>query len=222
MKKTIADKTQTTSRIDLFDGVKLPVKIKRRVAREVGELLIDETLLAVGNAKSPLSGQTFPGLSKKYKKFKESKNRLGIPNLEFKGDMLDAFKSKVTPQGLLDMGVFGKQARKADGHNNLSGDSKLPLRRFLLDEGDTYKGPIVSQIDSIIGEALASEFRLPKRKLAKVETKKEFFDIMRRQFTGLTDIQIIAAVIAQPDLFDELVSLGLLRFLRKDGRDNKN
>ena len=214
VKKTIANKTQTTSRIDLFDGVKLPVKVKRRVAREVGELLVDETLLAVGNSKSPLSGQTFPGLSKEYKKFKLSKNRPGKPNLEFKGDMLDAFKSKVTSNGLLDMGVFGKQAPKADGHNNLSSKSSLPLRRFLPDESDSYKGAIVSQIDSIVNEAVAESVTVPRQKLAVVETKAQFFSVLRESLNIVQQVKIIDVILGNEKLLNMVTELGLTRFLR--------
>ena len=220
VKKTIANKTQTTSRIDLFDGITLPTRVKRKVAREVGELLIDETLVAVGNSKSPLSGHSFDKLTQKYKKFKQSKNRRGVPNLELSGDMLDAFKAKVTKTGLLEMGVFGKDAPKADGHNNLSGKSSLPLRRFLPGKEDSYKRPVISQIDNLIADAVATSSKLPKQRLANIQTKREFFNVMRDTFVGLTQVQISNAILADPDLLEEFTALGLTRFLGSNGKGN--
>lgn len=214
VKKTHSTAVKTSSEIDLFDGIKLPNAAKKKVAKEVGELLIDATLLKVGNQKSPIEGLGWSKLSKKYKAFKLSKNRPGEANIEFSGKTLDAYKAKVKSNGILEMGVFGnKTAPIADGHNNLSGKSSLPLRRWLPDKGDTYKGDIQSDVDSIIREAVAKNAKLPKNKLRGVTSKNELLDILEDTFPGSSESQIIDAIIAEPALLDELSDLGLLELL---------
>lgn len=53
--------------------------------------------------------------------------------------MLDAMTVKAA-NGKITVEISGKQGDKADGHNNHSGDSQLPLRRFIPKEGeDTFR-----------------------------------------------------------------------------------
>jgi len=212
--KAVATPNQTSSEIDLFDGLDVPVKIKKAAAREIGELLVDAVLIQVGNQKSPLKGLPWPKLSKKYKAFKLSKNLPGKANIEFSGKTLDAYKFKVKPSGNIELGVFGKKtAPIADGHNNISGDSKLPLRRWIPAEGDEFKPDIAEQAEKIVREAIAKGAKINKTSLKGVTTKAELLSVLRETFVGSSETQIIDAILAEPALLDELVELGLADLL---------
>lgn len=120
---------------------------------DIGNYLIEQTLQDVGSARSPVTGRSFKDLSKKYKKLK-SKLASPIPNLELKGDMLDAYKFKKTSDGI-EIGIFNrKQAQKADNHNKFSSESletKVPARPFIPKEGrDNYRPDIRKEISRII------------------------------------------------------------------------
>ncbi len=211
--KTNATANKTSSEIDLFEGISLSLEAKRRVAEEAGELLIDSILKDVGGAKSPVSGDRFPRLSKSYKKFKESQNLGGSANLEFTGDMLDNLSFNVSRSGKLEIGVFGQEAHKADGHNNFSGDSTLPLRQFLPKEQQVYRQGIKSQIDSILREAIAKNIKLPVRKLQAVETKEQFFTVMSEIFPNVSRAKIVEALLSDEQVIRSITDLGLIRFI---------
>lgn len=214
VKKTIASSSKTASEIDFFEGIKLPRKAKREAAKEIGELLLDSTLVKIGNAKSPIAGAGWPALSKDYRKFKISKNRPGEANIEFSGDTLDSYDFNVKPSGVLEMGVFGGDtAPIADGHNNISGKSDLPTRQWLPKQGDRYSSDIMSNVDDIIARSIAKNARISRRKLSKVKSKTELFDVLGEIFQGLTRGQITDAIVNEPELLTELTALGLLDFL---------
>jgi len=73
------------------------------------------------------------------------------PNLELEGDMLDALTFETTSSGIT-VGIFedSGQADKADGHNNFSGKSKLPLRRFIPKSDEEFKGSINTGVRQIL------------------------------------------------------------------------
>lgn len=127
--------------------------MKLKIASDVGDFLLEQILLAANEAKSPVSGERFPVLSKEYKKKKIAEGLGGSPNLTYEGDLLDAITFKPTAKGI-EIGWWGDQAGKADGHANFSGRSKLPQRRLLPDEGQTFKRPIQSEIEAIIAEEI--------------------------------------------------------------------
>ena len=215
VKKTTATRNELSTEIDLFEGIRIPKSEKVRVAKEVGEFLKDEIAKAVGSSKSPLQGGRWPGLSREYKKFKRSQNLPGEANLEFSGDMQDNFKEEVTASGALKLGWFNdsENAKKADGHNNFSGSSDLPLRRQIPSEDDQFKSEIRRGVDSIIAEAVATNVRLPVRKLQAVTTKTGLFAILSELFPGFTRPQIRDAVLGDDILRDRLNRLNLLRFI---------
>jgi len=132
-------------------GVDLPAGAdKDDVLEEVGQYVVEEILSYVANKNSPVQGHgNFPALSKEYRKRKIESGRPGVPDLVFDGDMLDALNHG-TRGTQVRIEVTGSEADKADGHCNLSGDSDLPLRRFIPDEGETFKKPIVDGIARII------------------------------------------------------------------------
>ena len=124
---------------------------QRTIAKnEIGELIIREILNYVQDGNSPVQGKgSFKKLSDKYAKLEKGGDK--NPNLELNGDMLDALTYETRSGSAIEFGIFDKtQAPKADGHNNFSGDSKLPLRRFIPDEGENLKRDIESKIETVI------------------------------------------------------------------------
>lgn len=129
---------------------------KREILEEVRDFVLESVLDTVGDARSPVargSGGAYPwkrSLSKGYKEFKKGKGRL-IANMELSGDMLDAVRAPIRGSTIT-LKVGGKEGDKADGHNDHSGDSDLPLRRFVPSEKDkdTFTKPILSGIKRII------------------------------------------------------------------------
>ena len=68
--------------------------------------------------------------------------------------MLDAIKSSASGNQI-EIKITGKQGSKADGHNNHSGKSQLPARKFIPDgkKGETYSRTIIEGIRTIIDDA---------------------------------------------------------------------
>lgn len=123
---------------------------RREALSEISEFVLEQVLSHVGDQNSPVAGYgKFPALSKSYKEFKRSEGGTPVPNLELSGDMLNALKVKSTREGTIVMQITGKQGDKADGHNNHSGDSSLPLRRFIPAEDETFKRGILEGIARI-------------------------------------------------------------------------
>lgn len=128
------------------------VKNKRELLKASADYALEQTLEHVARGESPVEGHgKFPALSPKYKAKKKASGRPGAPDLFFEGDMLPDLKTKTS-----DTVWIGhknkKQAAKADGHNNHSGESELPLRRYVPDEGETFKKSIRQGIKRIIRE----------------------------------------------------------------------
>lgn len=211
--RTKATSSETSSEIDLFEDVKLPRAVKVQIAEEAGSILQDIILKSVGGAKSPISGESWPGLSPAYKKFKQNQNRPGKANMEFSGDMLDSLDSDVSASGKLTLGYFGDEAEKADGHNNFSGKSDLPQRRSLPGVDQTFKKGAVAQIDDLIAEAVADSVKLPVRRLQNVKTKKDLFNILSEVFPGRSRNSIRDAILNSDDMLRQLSGLDLLQLL---------
>jgi hypothetical protein len=142
---------RTTAKIDLgLTG--LPQSLKKKIQDDVGEFLVEQVLLSVGEAKSPVSGESFRALSKEYKQKKIDLGGTGAPNMELNGDMLDSLTYKKTGNGI-ELGFFDEQAWKADGHLKFSGEeNNTPKRRFLPAQGQKFKSAIEIEIERIIQE----------------------------------------------------------------------
>jgi hypothetical protein len=125
---------------------------KRDVLDEISDYVKESILDSVGSQQSPVKGYAWPKLSTKYKKWKEGEGNPGVADLVFSGDLLDALQVKKTRDGKIRVIIEGSQAPKADGHNNHTGESALPLRRFIPNEkdGDTFKADILDGIAQII------------------------------------------------------------------------
>lgn len=132
---------------------------KTRIKNDVGDFLLESIPGYLSRGESPVKGENFPKLSPEYKKKKRAEGLPGIPNLEFEGDMLDSMKFKKTDDGI-EIGFFGKEAAKADGHLHFSPESKnatAPRRRFLPGEGEEFVGPVQTSIERIVADAITDE-----------------------------------------------------------------
>ena len=134
-----------------FDKIKNAAD-KAEAKKEVGDLIVNEILRYVQDGTSPVSGYGgFTELSTEYAKQQKGGNKK--PNLELNGDLLDALEFKTGRGDQIEFGIFkSSQVPKADGHNNFSGDSNLPLRRFIPDENESLKRDIESKIKTIIND----------------------------------------------------------------------
>jgi len=155
---SFGSKTRTTTTLDFMSEVKASRSVKRQIKEDVGDFLIDTILERLSNQQTPVSGEGYKKtLSKKYKNKKVSEGGSSVPDMELKGDMLDALKFKNTVDGI-EIGFFNKQAWKADGHLKFSGSENLtPRRRFLPGDGQNFKRDIESEIQKIIAERLNGE-----------------------------------------------------------------
>lgn len=212
---SFATENKTAVQIDLeLDTV--PVEAHEEVKRKIGEFLLEQTLLTVGEAKSPVAGEAWPALSSEYKAEKKSEGGSGKADLELSGSMLDHLDFKVTDKGI-EIGIYGKDAPKADGHNNLSGDSELAAlgkqRRFLPDVGQEYKATIQKEAEKIIADAVASETQIKRQDLEAISSAAELYEFLGELFGGLSRSEIRGAVLRSPALFDLLAEEDLIGFL---------
>lgn len=198
-KKTTVNKSEITSEIDLNLPATMSAADRRSAKDEIGEFLIDSILQNVGTAKSPIKGESFPALTKDYKKSKVDQGAGTKANLELHGDMLDALVFKHTAKGVK-VGILGEEAAKADGHNNFSGKSRITQRRFLPGEGQAFKPSIETEVNSIIREHVATAVTVNKSDLRGIDTKPKLHDFLRSQFPDLSIRQAKNAIIINEDL----------------------
>ena len=209
---TTVSENEISSEIDLVSALNISASAKRKIKEDVGEYLKEQILLSVGESKSPVSGERFPALSKSYKKFKEDSSRQGTANLEFTGDMLDAVDYELTTDGIK-IGVFGAEAGKADGHNNFSGDSDLPQRRFLPEKNQRFKAEIEQEIQRIVSDHVVDSVEIPYAEIRDVETKAELIEILDDMFPDFTFAEIRDAILRNEELLELLDDNNLLQFL---------
>ena len=147
------DKESKTINLNDFGFGKIKNASDRTEAKkEIGDLIVNEILRYVQDGNSPVAGYSaFKKLNPVYAK--EEKGGDKTPNMELNGDMLDALEFISRRGSEIEIGIFkSSQVGKADGHNNFSGDSKLPLRRFIPDENESFKRDIESKIKTIIND----------------------------------------------------------------------
>lgn len=120
------------------------------VLESCAEFIQEQILSYVGDETSPVAGYgPFPALTKEYAKRKKALGHPPEPNLLLRGEMLDALQ--VDPKGsMVRIQITGQQGAKADGHCNQSGDSSLPLRRFIPNKGETFESEILDGVARII------------------------------------------------------------------------
>lgn len=127
--------------------------LRDEALERVAELVKTEVLEYVGDAKSPVKGGPWKrSLSPGYKKIKAEESGVTVANLELTGDMLDALQVVRKRGTTLSLQIEGEEAPKADGHNNHSGDSPLPERRFIPKGSETLRDSIWRDVKRILTE----------------------------------------------------------------------
>lgn len=209
---SIVQDDEIASIIEINVNADVDESTKESIKNEVGNYLIEQTLLNVAAAKSPISGEAWKkSLNPEYKKLKESAGGTGIANLEANGDLMTALGFETTDTGIK-LFISGDQAPKADGHNNFSGDSLLPQRRFLPDAGQEYKRDIKKGVDLIIADVLAdavSESIAPDL-FESVETSRELYSTLGTLLGIDGKANISRAVLGNAKLVKMLDDLDLL------------
>lgn len=128
-----------------------PKKRVRDALNEIADYVEKQVIESCGDGRSPVAGgQWKRSLSKEYKKRKVAKGGNGYADMVLEGDMLLATGVVRSGDGLKLRVKGAKQAAKADGHNNLSGDSKLPPREFIPKPDGTFRKDILAGIKDII------------------------------------------------------------------------
>ena len=134
-----------------ISGVEPPRRGANAIRKEVADYILEEVLNRVGDGRSPVAGGKWKrGLSKEYKQRKLEESGVGFANMELEGDMLDALRTRVMSDGTVELIIEGSEGDKADGHNNFSGKSRLPLREFIPKPGQSLKRDIVEGIREIV------------------------------------------------------------------------
>lgn len=152
-----------TKKINLRLSDKLTEAQRSAAKKEAGQFVVEEILRSVSDGDSPVEGRgAFEKLNKEYAKAEKGGNT--NPNLELDGDMLDALEFKETDAGI-EVGIFkSSEVPKADGHNNFSGKSKLPTRRFIPKGSEKFDDSIQDELSEITREYNAKVKDKPKKK----------------------------------------------------------
>lgn len=211
-KKTKVSSNEIYSVIDLSDELDgLSEADKKQLREEIGEILVEEILASVADRNTPIQGApAFKKLSKEYKKFKLEETGSGEPNLDLTGDLISSIDYKVEGNSLK-LGVFDPEnAGKADGHNNFSGKSNLPERRFLPKEGETFKKSIRDLIAETVENYKADAAELDEKKLDKIESKTELYKYLKDELGIESRAAINRAVLGSKQLVKLLDEYDLL------------
>lgn len=129
---------------------------KKEAVEEVAEYLHDTILNYLHEAKSPVYGNEFVGLSKGYKKIKSKVSGSAKANMELYGDMLDELEARVNGYEI-SVGFHSDTSEltrnKADNHNKWTSKSfktKVPMRRFIPKDEENFSKEIMRDIKEII------------------------------------------------------------------------
>lgn len=130
---------------------------RNQILEQVGDYVVSSVLDDCDSSRSPVTGRGFKKLSQTYAKKKKAQVGTTAANLKLDGDLLGSLEVKKSG-GMLTLTVGSDQQGKADGHNNFSGDSNLPTRKFIPNdsEGETFRPGIRQGIREII-EALEED-----------------------------------------------------------------
>jgi len=177
--KAEATETKTASTLEFKEELMgLNKAQKKEVLDQIGELLVEQILEAVGDQKSPVTGNAFRPLSLEYARRKKEEVGNTKANLDLFGDMLQSVDYRVLDDKI-EIGVFGSEAPKADGHNNLSGESKIPTRRFIPAQGQTFTQEIKALVRATVDEYKADNLSLKKKDLKEIQSQKELYDYLK-------------------------------------------
>lgn len=164
-----------------FNLEDVPQGQREEALTQVGEFLIDSILERVSEGKSPVAGERFRQLKSNYADKKKGGDR--TPNLELTGDLLDSLSFRVIDTGI-EVGYFSGVSQntlgKADGHNNFSGQSKLPTRRFIPLDNQEFMPTIQRELNAIINEfkedSIPTEFELTQSRVGTAVNLASIFD----------------------------------------------
>lgn len=193
-------------------NLKIPERTKSRIKSDVGQFLVEQILSSASASKSPVEGEDWPPLSDAYKRQKKAEGLGGKANLEAEGDLLDALGFDETKDGI-EIGWTGKQAGKADGHNNLSGDSSIPTRRVLPDVGQEFIPRIQKEAERIISDAIGDEVSLEDSDFQAVTNRDELYSTLKDYFPDLSRAEIRVAITRSVGIARFLDDLGLFTLL---------
>lgn len=209
----IADK-ELSALIDLKEELKgVPKSKQKELLDDIGELLVEQTLKYVSETKSPVDGYgSFQALSKDYKDKKKEETGSTKPNLDLHGNMIDSVDFKIE-DGRIRLGVFGSEAPKADGHNNLSGDSKIPTRRFIPGKGEDFKSEIKALVEDTVRFYKADTAKISDKDLKDVQTKDDLYLLLSDKLGSYTRKELKEAVLSTIDIYDMLDDYDLTRLL---------
>lgn len=193
--------TEVIKEISL-DLSNIPMKDRKQAKDEVRAYIENEVLRSVAKGVSPVEGEgRFRILTSEYAKNEKGGNMTA--NLELEGDLLNAFKSKNLAGSKIEIGVRGKEAPKADGHNQISGEAKAWAakthrtkykRRFVPDEEQSYKKSIMAGVGSILSSFRQEKVNAPAARIDSVISTPD-----NEQVTvgGLFDDSYIGDLLAQ-------------------------
>lgn len=210
--KAEATLTKTASTLEFKEELNGLTKAQRKeVLDQIGELLVEQILDYVGDQKSPVTGSSFRPLSIEYARRKKEEVGNTKANLDLFGDMLSAVDYKIRDDKI-EIGVFGPEAPKADGHNNISGDSKIPTRRFIPIEGQTFAPEIKSLIEQTVDAYKADNLTLKKKDLKEIQSQKELYDYLKQTLGDMSRAKLKELVLMS-DLSVSLDEFDLLDLL---------
>ena len=151
------------------------------VKAAIGGYLVDSILEKVARGFSPVDGYgKFAKLDKKYAQREKGGNTLA--NLELEGDLLSSLGFKNSSGGVVVGIMESSQRPKADGHNNFSGDSKLPERRFIPGGGESFASDIQGGVDEILeGFRVEQTFNDEPGAVSDILSNESIADILLRR-----------------------------------------
>lgn len=211
--KTTASQTKTSSLLDFSDQLSgLSRDEKKEVLDIIGETIIDQILINCADEVSPIgTNGKFKSLSKEYADKKKEETGNSDANLDLNGDMLGSLDYRITGDKI-ELGVFGSDAPKADGHNNYSGKSKIPTRQFLPKEGDSFSSDISSIIDETIDTYVADHTTIDKKRLDSINSKNDLYELLKQEFGNRARSELKSLVL-RSELAIELQEADLLDLL---------
>jgi hypothetical protein len=158
---------------------------KEEAAIAVADFIKTEIYSYVGSGKSPVQGESFRQLSKKYAELEKGGDR--TPNLELTGGMLAGLEVEGTPDGKVKVYISGDfENDKASGHNQFSGGESdtLPKRRFIPEDKQKFKSDIEKGIKELVTEL--GGVSMSKEEIK--QTEKSLKDILK-EFSNKKDIK---------------------------------
>ena len=143
-----------------IDKSSLDSRLVNEALSDIQDFVLESVLSDVAALKSPVTGRNFKALqSKEYIAHKKSKGLSPVPNLELDGSMLSSLKVVKKGKNRLVLTVDDEEADKADGHNNHSGESKIPERKFIPheDSGESFRPAIRNGIKDLVMMAVEKQ-----------------------------------------------------------------